>query len=616
MHERSASRRTAELVEKLFLLARAVHHYGNKHPRVMQSAAAVSEAMKAASPPYELEVRGEGLFRDSCLIAVAAEQYEKQDALAKAFRRLSLQSVTVSEAPSSRELIGLGAMLAKALEGAPCSLAEVQIPGVEWQIGDDAGRDISSEEEKRQRAALCNAAAAVAAAERLQQTWTKEWPWALGATVVRRLESAVINGSQIAARALELVPFSWSPYRRAASAVLHTLAVLELFDTSLTVARAAAHATLVLALSGFRERSGLTVEQAVRHALDHCDLGPPDGYEEPTPHMLCVCAILQSIAGEEPDLIGHVPLTELVRICYLLELGRCPPEGDRDLSKVELLAGLTASDRVVSFDWLRALVQAAGGVPPGSVVQLPDGAIGITIGRGASRDPFCPALVVDGVRQEATGQIRLLSPSDLLLHDEVHVPDIPVPVESDGAEDQEEGSDSVTPTYTPPPHSSSAAFVVKRKRRQQSATRCEVRAPRKQDLAAVKPAEVYPFPKRAAMLEGMTGRAAGSTYYLAESDIWLMGRGEYADIPVIDLNVSRHHCELYWEGEVLRLNDLGSANGTLVNGDPVEERSLRPGDLVILGISVFRVDLVDSPFDTQARRRDAVFKATQFHERA
>ena len=48
--------------------------------------------------------------------------------------------------------------------------------------------------------------------------------------------------------------------------------------------------------------------------------------------------------------------------------------------------------------------------------------------------------------------------------------------------------------------------------------------------------------------------------------------------------VSRHHAELYWDGERLRIRDLGSRNGTAVNGNPVVDWvDLRDGDVIVLG---------------------------------
>ncbi len=53
-----------------------------------------------------------------------------------------------------------------------------------------------------------------------------------------------------------------------------------------------------------------------------------------------------------------------------------------------------------------------------------------------------------------------------------------------------------------------------------------------------------------------------------------------------DLGVSRRHAELYWQAGVLRVRDLSSAHGTLVNGYTVSDKGLQPGDKIQVGHSL------------------------------
>ena len=52
-----------------------------------------------------------------------------------------------------------------------------------------------------------------------------------------------------------------------------------------------------------------------------------------------------------------------------------------------------------------------------------------------------------------------------------------------------------------------------------------------------------------------------------------------------DLFVSRKHAELYLQGDVLRLRDLGSNSGTSVNGYDIQDKMLEVGDKILLGES-------------------------------
>ncbi len=63
----------------------------------------------------------------------------------------------------------------------------------------------------------------------------------------------------------------------------------------------------------------------------------------------------------------------------------------------------------------------------------------------------------------------------------------------------------------------------------------------------------------------------------------VVGRARGADYPVDDPNVSRRHAVLYWEGDQLYVKDLGSTNGTFVNGRPVTAGRLVDGDVLAVG---------------------------------
>lgn len=72
----------------------------------------------------------------------------------------------------------------------------------------------------------------------------------------------------------------------------------------------------------------------------------------------------------------------------------------------------------------------------------------------------------------------------------------------------------------------------------------------------------------------------------------LLGRGEDATLRLGDQEASRHHCKLLLAEGGLEVRDLGSANGTWVNGQRVESAHLAHGDLLRVGLSelVLRVD--------------------------
>lgn len=69
----------------------------------------------------------------------------------------------------------------------------------------------------------------------------------------------------------------------------------------------------------------------------------------------------------------------------------------------------------------------------------------------------------------------------------------------------------------------------------------------------------------------------------------LIGR-EGCDITLTSDHASRKHAKATLEGGVLRLEDLGSANGTFVNDEKIEASEIKPGDEVRFDTEVFIVD--------------------------
>lgn len=77
----------------------------------------------------------------------------------------------------------------------------------------------------------------------------------------------------------------------------------------------------------------------------------------------------------------------------------------------------------------------------------------------------------------------------------------------------------------------------------------------------------------------------------------VVGRGEQATIRIADVGASRQHARLDNDGNRVVLNDLGSANGCLVNGRRISSVYLNPGDEIVIGSTrlTFRTDGVAPP---------------------
>ncbi len=90
-------------------------------------------------------------------------------------------------------------------------------------------------------------------------------------------------------------------------------------------------------------------------------------------------------------------------------------------------------------------------------------------------------------------------------------------------------------------------------------------------------------------LEVVTLEVEGRQIAVTQANL-VLGRGQECEIRLADANVSRRHAEVRREDETYWLVDLGSTNGTLLNGVRVERARLSDGDRITLGetVAVFR----------------------------
>jgi len=87
-------------------------------------------------------------------------------------------------------------------------------------------------------------------------------------------------------------------------------------------------------------------------------------------------------------------------------------------------------------------------------------------------------------------------------------------------------------------------------------------------------------------VETAAGLRDGAAYDLSEGAV--LGRSEEADIPLEDSFASSAHARLAPHGDVVVLEDLGSTNGTYLNGEPLRgPQPLHAGDKIRIGDSEF-----------------------------
>ena len=85
---------------------------------------------------------------------------------------------------------------------------------------------------------------------------------------------------------------------------------------------------------------------------------------------------------------------------------------------------------------------------------------------------------------------------------------------------------------------------------------------------------------------------------------WSVGRSQENDIVINDPNVSRRHARISRADNGFVVEDLGSTNGTMLDGAPIDRERIEGGDELTFGQSTARfVRRIDSPGEVSGGRR-------------
>jgi pSer/pThr/pTyr-binding forkhead associated (FHA) protein len=93
----------------------------------------------------------------------------------------------------------------------------------------------------------------------------------------------------------------------------------------------------------------------------------------------------------------------------------------------------------------------------------------------------------------------------------------------------------------------------------------------------------------------LDGPLTGKSASVAEGSELRVGRGENADLSVMDPNLSRIHFMLACEEVGWVVRDLNSRNGSQLNGRPISEAPVVDGDKITAGFTSFHVRIATTP---------------------
>jgi len=85
------------------------------------------------------------------------------------------------------------------------------------------------------------------------------------------------------------------------------------------------------------------------------------------------------------------------------------------------------------------------------------------------------------------------------------------------------------------------------------------------------------------------------------STVTVVGRRQDCDLCVPLMVISRRHCQITMEEEIVKIRDLGSRNGTFVNGERIDETLICAGDEIQIGPLKFVVQVDGDPQDASIK---------------
>ncbi len=102
------------------------------------------------------------------------------------------------------------------------------------------------------------------------------------------------------------------------------------------------------------------------------------------------------------------------------------------------------------------------------------------------------------------------------------------------------------------------------------------------------------MPNATYALRFISGKYQGGEFPLRMDREIVVGRSSDLDMVLVEDMVSRKHAKIAASGDQIVIQDLGSTNGTFVNGEKIKKARLKEGDRILIGTSIIKLVAVDS----------------------
>ena len=113
------------------------------------------------------------------------------------------------------------------------------------------------------------------------------------------------------------------------------------------------------------------------------------------------------------------------------------------------------------------------------------------------------------------------------------------------------------------------------------------------------------------VLRFISGKYQGGEFPITAGKEIVVGRSSDLDMVLVEDMVSRKHARIAMQGDQIWIEDLGSTNGTFVNGEKIKRARLKEGDRVLIGTSILKVIAGEGSRDSTDAKRELESVAAQ-----
>jgi len=126
------------------------------------------------------------------------------------------------------------------------------------------------------------------------------------------------------------------------------------------------------------------------------------------------------------------------------------------------------------------------------------------------------------------------------------------------------------------------------------------------------PAPTTLRPARTYVLRFISGKYQGGEFPIVPEKQIIVGRSSDLDMVLVEDMVSRKHARIQMQQDQIWIEDLGSTNGTFVNGEKIKRARLKEGDRVLIGTSILKLIAGDGAREsTTDAKRELEYVAAQ-----